>query len=184
MIRKVMVVCFAALAAMAMAAATASAQHGVIVEHAGEYEAESEVDWGFVSHVLGAEVRELSCDNHWDVAIDENGEGLIDAEGIFPHAGDTGECETAEPCDHQPWPLELAENTFGSPFRVHTTLCLEGTTLGLVDNVPIPIECRYDDVTDVIHCDGPILGGACEIEGEIVLHPNPDTGELPIVHHT
>jgi hypothetical protein len=182
MIRKLMVACFAALAAMAMTAATASAQHGVIVEHPGHYLVESEVDLAVVTHVLGTEMRELSCDNEWEVTVNESGEGLLNAEGIFPHPNDTGQCETTEPCNHDPWPLELEENATGHPLEVHVTFCLEGTTLGLLDNVPVPVECEYDDVTDSAHCDTPILGGAFEVEGEAVLHPN-ELGELPIVHH-
>ena len=175
MIRKLLMLAFVAMAAVAFSASAASAQ-GVEVHNPGMNEIESEVDIAVVADVFISETQEvhvpvLQCDNLWEANVAEDGHIDIHDVEILDHAGATDQCDTANDCDDAGWEGQLEEDGAGG-FDAHLTFCLEGTDF---PSVPLNVVCDIGVNGDEAHCDDEVVPAsgtdpAIFVEGEVFFH--------------
>ncbi|HYI81076.1 MAG TPA: hypothetical protein VEW67_09475 [Thermoleophilaceae bacterium] len=151
MFRKLTMLVFAALAALALTAATANATDAIHVENEGNVEITGEHTIAIgVHHPTLGFIAGLSCNNHWTGTISESGAIELDNVEILAHnASDVGECGPANDCNDSGWSGQAHENEAGG-FAADFHFCIAGQG-GALDGVPVEVECDLFD--EEAHCD-------------------------------
>ncbi|HYI81069.1 MAG TPA: hypothetical protein VEW67_09440 [Thermoleophilaceae bacterium] len=181
MFRKLTLLVFTALAAMALTATTVHASEPVHVENDGNVAVTGEHTIAIgVHHATLGFITALRCNNNWTGTISEAGVIALPNVGILAHnANDVGNCGPADDCNNAGWRGWAHENEQDG-FAVDFHFCISGQGGGL-DGVPVEAEC--DLFNEEAHCDDqlilegtgmPITSGGLRVEvvGEAIISPH------------
>lgn len=180
MFRKLSLLVFAVLAAMALSASAASAGP-VHVENSGDIEVEGETTIAIGAHTPIGFVAGLECDNLWSGTVSEEGHVDLSDVEILPHPNQIGNCAEANDCNDAGWEGQGHEREGANPpseFGIDFHFCLSGQGGGL-DGLPVEVECSLYD--EEAHCDDPLFiegtgipitqsGFPVEVLGEVTFH--------------
>ncbi|HYI81071.1 MAG TPA: hypothetical protein VEW67_09450 [Thermoleophilaceae bacterium] len=181
MFRKLTLLVFTALAAMALTATTAHATEPVHIENDGDIEITGEHTIAIgVHHPSIGFIPGLRCNNHWTGTISESGAINLDNVNIDPHNGnDVGNCNEADDCGGNGWSGQVHEHEVGG-FAVDFHFCISGQG-GSWAGVAVEVEC--DLFNTEAHCDDQLFlentgvgvtssGLRVEVLGEVDISPN------------
>jgi hypothetical protein len=187
--RKLTLIAFAVVAAMAFAASSASAQAVEVQQEGGPHcpAVTSPTSGGCHLSAVSDDVISLeafgslvsACNNDYEARIDEDGHGYLTDQNL------TGPSCTTPPCVtngvKNPWEIEVYED---AGTKLEARFCVESSALGTVNCHINDVEVDASDHSlarfhlDALPCESPL--GFIHVTGEY--SATSETGDLEIVH--